>query len=363
MQGAPPCVLGVPGSYVAAGAPLDHCTTKVGGAPAWPAWLESPPAWPACSACGRELLFLLQAYAPTPGLDRALYVFTCAEEACSREARTWRAFRTARGGAGARDGNTAKPPAGGGDSAGFGEDWGGEAACSDGGAAAADLEALVAGLERRAEAGGTGGAGVGAGAETPTFFQDDWLNGTKEDGRAGPAADRRPAGRGGLKPLPEFYLCAVCEPAAGRRRLDAHVEGLLRAYEAEHGPVGGGGGPAPPGPARPEPAEAWDEEDYEEDADADALLAFQERLARCPEQCARHGGPACWPGRAPPRFPACPACGGARAAELVLTPGLHAALLEGEGAEFAGGWTAAAIGACRACGGWAEEAVAVACVE
>ena len=95
----------------------------------------------------------------------------------------------------------------------------------------------------------------------------------------------------------------------------------------------------------------------------DALLAFQERLARCPEQCARHGGPACWPGRAPPRFPACPACGGARAAELVLTPGLHAALLEGEGAEFAGGWTAAAVGACGACGGWAEEAVAVACVE
>ncbi|KAK2489211.1 hypothetical protein MC885_012567 [Smutsia gigantea] len=69
--------------------------SKVGGRPAWLGAAGLPgPAELACALCGRPLAFLLQLYAPVPGLadafHRGLFVFCCRAPPCCAGLRVFR---------------------------------------------------------------------------------------------------------------------------------------------------------------------------------------------------------------------------------------------------------------------------------
>ena len=169
-----PVLLGFPGRMVGAGERLDHYTTKVGGAPDWPASVSAAaaaaavegadagdsdapavavPAAPPeeltrCPTCSAVMALVVQAHAPLgaepdqpDAPDRSLYLFTCFDPRCAsvrggKNRGRWRALRAQSPGAGgdgawggdgsARGGVSCAPLEGEGATvAVIGDDWGG----------------------------------------------------------------------------------------------------------------------------------------------------------------------------------------------------------------------------------------------
>ena len=199
-----PVLLGFPGRMVSAGERLDHYTTKVGGAPDWPASVSAAaaaavegadagdsdapavavPAAPPeeltrCPTCSAVMALVVQAHAPLgaepdqpDAPDRSLYLFTCFDPRCAsvrggKNRGRWRALRAQIPGAGgdgawggdrfARGGVSCAPLEGEGATvAVIGDDWGGGGDDWGGGGGGGDSDDWGAGVD---------GQGAGAGAE------------------------------------------------------------------------------------------------------------------------------------------------------------------------------------------------------
>jgi len=103
---AEPVILGYIGEEILPVDDIDPFCTKIGGKPVWPlerkydsddlSSLSSVPPTMKCSLCGRDLLLILQAFAPLPILteyNRFLLLFGCNNSICSNRSEGWLVLR------------------------------------------------------------------------------------------------------------------------------------------------------------------------------------------------------------------------------------------------------------------------------
>ena len=347
-----PVLLGFTGRMVGAGERLDHYTTKVGGAPDWPASVSAAaaaaavegadagdsdapavavPAAPPeeltrCPTCSAVMALVVQAHAPLgaepdqpDAPDRSLYLFTCFDPRCAsvrggKNRGRWRALRAQSPGAGgdgawggdgsARGGVSCAPLEGEGATvAVIGDDWGGGGGGDDwgggvdgqGAGAGAEMDELADALDRLA----TRPTTTTTTKTTTTKRRTDAPPGSAagddaagDDADLDPDFDRRAAWQGPR--VPEFFLVADWEPASSSGDADlVEAERALARYTEAEGGAAFGESARGPGSREAAPAgnNEWAGEGYEAGT-VDGLdgryLKFSKRIRRAPEQCVRY---------------------------------------------------------------------------
>jgi|TARA_B110000977_G_scaffold191411_1_gene263509 pre-rRNA-processing protein TSR4 len=239
---------------------------------------------------------------------------------------------------------------------GTGDDWGGNAGDDWGGDgdAAAGADALANALDALATRDMDGGTSKIHKDTSSVRFRDADGKDTGMDASSSAAAAAAASRKKWPGPaLPEFYLTADYEPHASVASVltsteQADTERLLHKYAMDEGlqtnagnaaaaivssitAQGAGGGKGNSGKQTNANAQEYAAEAYEPgsvDGVDGKYLKFAKRMRRAPDQCVRYGFGGvglCWPvdGAGPEsRCPKCENCGGARKAEVQLTPPL-----------------------------------------
>eukprot|EP00741_Cyanophora_paradoxa_P000229 tig00000402_g222.t1 len=324
----------------------DAYESKFGG---WPIWLGPAPAEGdvRCGECGGPTFLVVQAYAPLAPArahQRALHVFCCPKPKCSGSSRGWKALRSQEGASAsalaAEAAEKKKPPPpepvpmapsepakAVGE---FGEAmWDdvpeeGSAWCPSTAAPVptADLDELIRMRELALEE-----KAARPKASAPPKSQQRSSQGPDATAAARPKPQHEQT-RWGVHLAPHYMEVDYEPPAEAEAPPEAELAHARELYE-EYRRREAAGDEGPGTPTGAEGGGGGDPEGYERaEGEQRAMLRFQKRMGRSPEQALRYlsgtAAPLWASGPVPPpeAVPACERCGGPRRAELQLVPPL-----------------------------------------